>query len=56
MNKQELIDKLKRYLTQMSEIKGSEYGKGYEYATKHHLAMIADLDEPEKTSSTAIRC
>ena len=48
MNKQELIDKLKRYLTQMSEIKGSEYCKGYEYATKHHLAMIADLDEPEK--------
>ena len=32
----------------MSEIKGSEYCKGYEYATKHHLAMIADLDEPEK--------
>ena len=48
MNKHELIDKLKRYLTQMSEIKGSEYCKGYEYATKHHLAMIADLDEPEK--------
>ena len=48
MNKQELIDKLKRHLTQMSEIKGSEYCKGYEYATKHHLAMIADLDEPEK--------
>ena len=42
MNKQELIDKLKRHLTQMSEIKGSEYFKGYEYATKHHLAMIAD--------------
>ena len=48
MNKHELIDKLKRYLTQMSEIKGSEYCKGYEYATKHHLAMIAELDEPEK--------
>ena len=48
MNKQELIDKLKRYLTQMSEIKESEYCKGYEYATKQHLAMIADLDEPEK--------
>ena len=48
MNKQELIDKLNKQLTQMSEIKGSEYFKGYEYATKHHLAMIADLDEPEK--------
>ena len=48
MNKQELIERLKRYLTQMSEIKGSEYCKGYEYATKHHLAMIAELEEPEK--------
>ena len=48
MNKQELIDKLKRHLTQMSEIKGSEYCKGYEYATKYNLAMIAELDEPEK--------
>lgn len=48
MNKQELIDKLKRHLTQMSEIKGSEYCKGYEYATKYNLAMIAELDEPGK--------
>ena len=48
MNKQELIDKLKKQLTTPSVIKGSEYCKGYEYATKHHLAMIADLDEPEK--------
>lgn len=48
MNKQELIDKLKRHLTVMSEIKGSEYDKGYNWATKQHLVMIADLDEPEK--------
>ena len=48
MTKQELIDELKRHLTQMSEIKGSQYCKGCEYATKLHLAMIADLDEPEK--------
>lgn len=48
MNKQELIDKLKRNLTVMSEIKGSEYDKGYDWATKQHLVMIADLDEPEK--------
>lgn len=46
MNKQELIDKLKRHLTLMSEIKGSEYDKGYEWATKQHLALIAELDEP----------
>lgn len=48
MNKQELIDKLKRHFTVMSEIKGSEYDKGYNWATKQHLVMIADLDEPEK--------
>ena len=48
MNKQELIDKLKRHLTVMSEVEGSEYDKVYKYATKQHLAMIAELDEPEK--------
>lgn len=48
MNKQELIDKLKRHLTVMSEVEGSEYDKGYKHATKQHLAMIAELDEPEK--------
>ena len=48
MNKHEIIDKLKRHLTVMSEVEGSEYDKGYKYATKQHLAMIAELDEPEK--------
>lgn len=48
MNKQELIEKLKRHLIVMSEVEGSEYDKGYKYATKQHLAMIAELDEPEK--------
>ncbi len=48
MNKQELIDKLKRHLTVMSEVEGSEYDKGYKWATKQHLIMIADLDAPEK--------
>lgn len=48
MNKHELIDKLKRHLKVMSEVEGSEYDEGYEYAIKHHLAMIAELDEPEK--------
>lgn len=43
MNKQELIDKLKRHLTVMSEVEGSEYDKGYKHATKQHLAMIASL-------------
>ena len=48
MNKHEIIDKLKRHLTVMSEVEGSEYDKGYKYATKQHLAMIAELDEPKK--------
>lgn len=50
MNKQELIDKLKRDLTAMSEIKGKkwEYDRGYERAIKEHLAMISSLDWPEK--------
>ncbi|MCO4466997.1 hypothetical protein Si133o_00992 [Streptococcus infantarius subsp. infantarius] len=50
MNKQELIDKLKNDLTAMSEFKGikHEYDKGYEWATKQHLVMITELDEPEK--------
>lgn len=50
MNKQELIEKLKNDLTAMSEIKGKkyEYDRGYERAIKEHLAMISDLDWPEK--------
>lgn len=50
MNKQELIERLKRDLTAMSEIKGKkyEYDKGYERAIKEHLAMITALDWPEK--------
>lgn len=48
MNKQELIERLKRHLTVMSEVEGSEYDKGYKYATKQHLAMIAELYESEK--------
>lgn len=48
MNKQELIEKLKRHLTVMSGVEGSEYDKGYKYATKQHLVMITELDEQEK--------
>ena len=50
MNTQELIYKLKNDLTAMSEIKGEkyEYDRGYEQAIKEHLAMISNLDLPEK--------
>lgn len=48
MNKQKLIDKLKKRLTTKSEIDGSQFDKGYEYATKCDLALIAELDEPER--------
>lgn len=48
MNKQELIDKLTNQLAMPSEIDGSEYDNGFDYATKLHLAWIAELYEPEK--------
>lgn len=48
MNKQELIDKLKRRLGMPSEIDGSQFDKGFEWATKCDLALITKLDEPEK--------
>lgn len=48
MNKQELIDKLINQLAMPSEIEGSEYDNGFDYATKLHLAWIAELYEPEK--------
>ncbi|MGA4766449.1 DUF1642 domain-containing protein [Streptococcus infantarius] len=50
MDKQELIEKLEKDLTMMSEIKGFkyEYDRGYEQAIKEHLAMISDLDWLEK--------
>lgn len=50
MNKQELIEKLKNDLAAMSEIKQKkyEYDRGYERAIKEHLAMLSNLDWPEK--------
>lgn len=50
MNKQELIKKLKSDLTATSEFERSkyQYGKGYRGATKQHLEMLSDLDEPQK--------
>lgn len=48
MNKEEMIEKLKNDLSAPSEIKGSEYDRGYDLATKEHLAMVEDLDYPEK--------
>lgn len=50
MNKQELIEKLKNDLAAMSEIKEKkyEYDRGYERAIKEHLAMLSNLDWPEK--------
>ena len=48
MNKQELIDKLKTLLIMKPEIAGSQFDKGNDYATKRDLALIAELDEPEK--------
>lgn len=48
MNKQEAIDKLKKQLILNSEIAGSEFDKGYNYAIKIAIAAVVELDELEK--------
>lgn len=48
MNKQELIDKLKKQLTAPSEIDGTDFNKFYELAINYALYFAERLDEPEK--------
>ncbi len=48
MHKQELIEKLEKQLTTPSEIDGDAFDEGFTYATKQHLELIAELDEPEQ--------
>lgn len=48
INKQEVIEKLKKQLILNSEIVGSEFDKGYNYAIKIAIAAVVELDEPEK--------
>ena len=44
MNKQELIDKLKRLLAKPSEIEESDY----DYGIRRAIVLVKQLDEPEK--------
>lgn len=48
MNKQELIDKLKKQLTTPSVIKGSDFDCGHDYGIKLAIIFARQLEEPEK--------
>lgn len=48
MNKQELIDKLKKQLATPSEIDETYFNKFYELAINYALYFAEQLDEPEK--------
>ena len=48
MNKQELIDKLKKQLTTPSIIKGSDFDCGHNYGIELAIIFARQLEEPEK--------
>lgn len=48
MNKQELIDKLKKQLTAPSEIDATDFNKFYDLAINYAIYLAEQLDEPEK--------
>ena len=48
MNKQELIDKLKKQLTTPSVIKGSDFDCGHNYGIELAIIFARQLEEPEK--------
>ena len=48
MNKQELIDKLKKLLAKPSEIEGTEFDYGYDYGIRRAIVLAKQLEEQEK--------
>lgn len=48
MNKQELINKLKKQLTRPSEIKGGDFDCGHNYGIELATIFARQLEEPEK--------
>lgn len=56
MNKQELINKLKKLLTTPSEIEGDDFDNGYDFGIERAILLAEGLDdpvrppEPEKTT------
>ena len=47
MNKQELIDKLKKQLTAPSEIDATDFNKFYDLAINYAIYLAEQLDEPK---------
>lgn len=47
MNKQELIDRLKKILTTPSEIEGSDYDYGHNYGIERAILLAEHLDEQQ---------
>lgn len=48
MNKQELIDRLKKLLEMPSEIQGTELDYGHDYGIQRAIYLAEDLDDPER--------
>lgn len=48
MNKQELIDKLKKQLTAPSEIDDTDFNKFYDLAINYAIYLAEQLDEPKR--------
>ena len=46
MNKQEVIDKLKKLLEMPSEVDGYDFDDGYDFGIEHAISLVEDLDEP----------
>lgn len=47
MNKQELIDKLKKLLTKTSEIQGTEFNAGHDYGVRRAIVLTKQLEEQQ---------
>lgn len=54
MNKQELIDKLKKLLAKPSEIEVTEFDYGYDYGIRKAIALAKQLEEQEKLYTVEI--
>ena len=47
MNKQELIDKLKKLLTQPSEMEGYDFDYGHDFGIRRAISLVKQLDEQQ---------
>ena len=51
MNKQELIDKLKRLLTLPSEVEGYDFDYGHDFGIRRAISLVKQLDEQQEPSN-----